>query len=1173
MAEPRLLFRDVDLAAMPGFGFAEAFSVHGLEGGLTVVHGPNGAGKSTLARSMQLLLWEDLPGSAEVYLEARVEVDGHVQHRRRAQGRLTVQDGEGRTLEDAEPRNGGPMMCRYQIGLQDLLQRNPPEGDAEGVFARAIRRETVGVDLDEVARRLASKAPGSPRTKADELRKARETVRELGAAQAGNRDLEERIGKAERELASEPGCLQAKQEREERLDQLQEARELLALEGAVPHVAQEERLARLGEGAGAAFQARVQARRKAEQALAALAQERAAMAARREALGFLARPREEDREAARTLLRDLPHAAEEVAAADQELEEVRRSMAAWRESSGWIKGEGVGLPVVTERMLEEAGRVASRLEEERAARSAWEEVQQNLARTQGPTASSLENLNRVEQWLAADARRAIPAPRGGQGPLVALLVAGAALSLAAALLALPRTGAAAAGGLAALAAAGAALLLRRFRPGPDRAREQDALLCRQAQADLEARNLWPEEGTAEGLRRLREELLNREADWRAAQRCRNLEEWAAQGARMHREALDQLLAQTAGLVPGLDGGPLLREHRGFLDLMVRQVKELQAHRAAEARAAGRRQVQAIRQVDLEGKVDRFLGRFGRTAGEDRLSALEVLQRDLGLDLQQDGEVQRLDAREREAREVLEGARQDLAAFLADLGLTEETFPALWEAFLAWHGPRRDLEDRRRAALARRLRFPGSARVLEPYLDRSVDLEARRERLLTEEREAGEALAAAGEAVEALRHLRERLAEDRQVLQAATTQAALAQAVRAQEERARELEDLRLRDLEGRALDRVLARQKALAEDQDRPGVVKRASELFQTFTGRYQLAYGGGRFLALDGRRRLALEELSDGTRVQLLLAVRLAFVELHETVRLPIFLDEVLANADDDRADAIVQAVLQIAATGRQVFYFTAQADELDRWRRAGLVNPSVDLAALRNLARAERAPLPGRDWTLPEVPDPQGRPLLDYVRELGAPGPSIWADLDDQHPWLALVDGDEERLAELLRRRVTSLALLRHFLAGAPGTPWDAVAVTLDALGEAQALLREHRPRILTPAVIAGMEIPKFGPSLKEKFTELVAGREGDLQAILDEGLPGAFRARAEDLKTWLEEHHYLVPQGWSGEAIAITLRQRFQDRLPEASPRWQAVERFVFEASPTFRSTRPSLPALGI
>jgi energy-coupling factor transporter ATP-binding protein EcfA2 len=1171
MAEPRFLFREVDLAGMPGFGFAEAFSVRGLEGGLTVVHGPNGAGKSTLARSMQLLLWEDLPGSAEVYLEARAEVDGVAQQRRRSQGRLTVQDPQGRILEDAEPRNGGPMVCRYQIGLQDLLQRNPPEGDAEGVFARAIQRETVGVDLDEVARRLASKAPGSPRTKAEEFRKARETVRELGAAQAGNRDLEDRIGDAERKLASEAHCQAMKQEREERLDQLQEARELLALEGAVPHVAQEELLARLGEGTGDAFQARVGARRKAEQALTALAHERAALAARREALGFQARPREEDRETARTLLRDLPHAVEEVAAADQELEEVRRSMVAWRESSGWIKGEGVGLPVVTERMLDEAGRVASRLEEERAARSAWEEVQQNLARTQGPGASSLDPLGRVDQWLAADARMATAAPRGGQGPLVALLVAGASLALAAAFLALPRIGAAAAGGVAALATVGAIFLLRRSRPGPDRAREQDALLCRQAQADLEARNLWPAEGTAESLRRLREELLNREADWRAAQRCRNLEAWAAEGARMHREALDQLLTQSAGLVPGLDGGPLLREHRGFLDLMVRQVKELQAHRATEARAAGRRQVQVLRQTELEGKVDRFLGRFGRTPGEDRAAALEVLLRDLGLDLQQDAEAQRLDAREGEAREGLEAARQDLADFLANLGLTEATFPGAWEAFLAWFKPRRDLEDRRRAAQARRLRFPGSARVLEPYLDRGVDLEARRERLVAEEQEAHEALAAADAAVDALRHLRERLAEDRQTLQAATTQAALARAVRAQEERARELEELRARDLEGRALERVLARQKDLAEDQDRPGVVKRASELFQAFTGRYQLAYGGGRFLALDGRRRLALEELSDGTRVQLLLAVRLAFVELHESVRLPIFLDEVLANADDDRADAIVHAVLQIAATGRQVFYFTAQADELDRWRRAGLENPVVDLAVLRNLARAERAPLPGRDWTLPEVPEPQGRPLLDYVRELGAPGPSIWADLDDQHPWLALVDGDEACLADLLRRRVTSIALLRHFLAGAPEAPWDAVAVTLDALGEAQALLREHRPRILTQAVIAGMEIPRFGSSLKEKFTELVAGRETELQAILDEGLPGAFRARAEDLKLWLEEHHYLVPQGWSGEAIVITLRQRFQDRLPGDSPRWQAVERFVFEASPTFRPARPTLRAL--
>src|SRR5690606_37194719 len=103
--------------------------------------------------------------------------------------------------------------------------------------------------------------------------------------------------------------------------------------------------------------------------------------------------------------------------------------------------------------------------------------------------------------------------------------------------------------------------------------------------------------------------------------------------------------------------------------------------------------------------------------------------------------------------------------------------------------------------------------------------------------------------------------------------------------------------------------------------------------GRYELRLDQQdepEFTAFDEVDRLErrLEELSSGTRVQLLLAVRVAFVEQQEQgVMLPLLLDEVLGNSDDERARAIMAAAVELAREGRQVFYFTAQADEVVRW------------------------------------------------------------------------------------------------------------------------------------------------------------------------------------------------------------------------------------------------------
>lgn len=101
-------------------------------------------------------------------------------------------------------------------------------------------------------------------------------------------------------------------------------------------------------------------------------------------------------------------------------------------------------------------------------------------------------------------------------------------------------------------------------------------------------------------------------------------------------------------------------------------------------------------------------------------------------------------------------------------------------------------------------------------------------------------------------------------------------------------------------------------------LLRRADELFTTLTG--------GRFAALltelddndrpvliaqaaDGRR-LKVDELSDGTREQLFLALRLAAIERHiETSGpLPVVFDDVLLESDDRRAAEVLRALADLA-------------------------------------------------------------------------------------------------------------------------------------------------------------------------------------------------------------------------------------------------------------------------
>ena len=165
--------------------------------------------------------------------------------------------------------------------------------------------------------------------------------------------------------------------------------------------------------------------------------------------------------------------------------------------------------------------------------------------------------------------------------------------------------------------------------------------------------------------------------------------------------------------------------------------------------------------------------------------------------------------------------------------------------------------------------------------------------------------------------------------------ALEDALTEQEEALNNLEQLYENNLSSISGKLIIDQLKEETREQNQSKVFKRANQLLNRITnGRYELRLEDKKepaFRAYDTVLKLGqdLSKLSTGTRIQLLLSVRLAFIETQESsIKLPILADELLANSDDIRAKAIIEALIEISKEGRQVFYFTAQADEVTKWR-----------------------------------------------------------------------------------------------------------------------------------------------------------------------------------------------------------------------------------------------------
>ena len=103
-----------------------------------------------------------------------------------------------------------------------------------------------------------------------------------------------------------------------------------------------------------------------------------------------------------------------------------------------------------------------------------------------------------------------------------------------------------------------------------------------------------------------------------------------------------------------------------------------------------------------------------------------------------------------------------------------------------------------------------------------------------------------------------------------------------------------------------------------------SSYMHRISSGRYHKIWAplGEDFLCVDDEygRTFRVEQLSGGTREQLFLAIRFALVRefARRGIELPVVMDDLFVNFDEERTVAAVDCLIEIASEGQQVLFFT---------------------------------------------------------------------------------------------------------------------------------------------------------------------------------------------------------------------------------------------------------------
>lgn len=1103
---------------------------HGLEvelcDGVNVIHGSNAAGKTTLAHAIRGLLWPERVGDQLPIVDARFVLDGST-WRVELEGKDSgyTRDQSPASRPSLPPSSHGP---RYHLYLHDLLGA----GDEEESFAQRILKEAQGgIDIEGTAEELEFEVP-SRRTAqitntVEDLREKRDKTKEnqeaLRRREQTLDDVREKKDEAERAARRASALEQAievasarrsRDEGESGLDQFPDVMDEVRGD-------EDDQLDSLREDLSEAENEIQEAEDQIEDARETIEESRIPE-------DGLPEGRVEELREVVSSIREQEREVREYRAEVSEAEEKEES--AWGRLPAGVDKDGaadIDLPD-----LEEVESHVGAVEDVQGQRTAFETAKDlfEAADPDTPIDTLRDGLKHLHRWLQFSG----PATRSDLEWLHwTILIGGLLVAGGGAFLGILGTGMATGVGigLAVLGVLIAAAEGWRRRQAGEEDSGQRALHEREYERlGLDEPNDWSRDAVEDHADALLDQLrkahvvAEKQDTWTRLQS--EYEDLDTKEEELEKER--QRLAEELGFDPDV-GSLSLPVLLNRLSRWQAASDEVNAKQAAletakdEAERCRERLNDALEEYEL-GPID------NASESEGAVSTLETARNEFQV---AERDLEQAENQKEDAIQDRDDAESDIEDLYDRLNLEQGAEDKLRNLAGQNEAYQEAIEKKRHAeaALEAELRQLRRMEAHEDEMEEATKEEL--QRLLDAAEETAEKEEEYVDQIKSIEH----------EIESAREGGTLEERQAKYRERRDELSGEREQDYE-KAVGKVLADFiQEETQDQGLPPVFHRARELFGEITDfRYELTLdrGSASFRASDRvyERSFALDELSSGTKVQLMLSVRMAFLETQEQAcRAPLVLDETLANSDADRARAIIDAVKTICEEGRQVLYLTAQADEVQKWNAQldGEEGPNHNIISLEEVDARELIE-PGGDGAVvparrvPEsLPDPEATTHGELQSALDVPRWSPRQPVGRLHLWY-LIESSEP-LVKLIESGTRTWGQLenRHQIGGVAATPFDE-----QAFGRVQA--RAQAVVAWKEAWHVGRGRPVDRPALEKTnavtdtfidgVAEIANELDGDAEALLqvvrerdDERVSGFRSNKADDLQKYLLEEGYLT------------------------------------------------------
>lgn len=1022
-------FVRIHLAKAPAFT-SQAFPPIGdLGEHLNILHGPNGVGKTTLVRTLRSLIAKT-EFQADYEAEAQLQDGDELWQLSLSQGKLK----QKRLSDNAElalPGNNEEFADAYSLALHELLSQQEGLGSS---FLEEIQKQMQGgVDLEKasiLAKALPSfstaglslvKQVKTLRDKVDEKQKEIARLIELEQAGVGK---QETIKTLEQQLKAKEKVqllLQCKQAQEE-LAALSQQKQLFdeRLELVDPHSLRDaESRKEEAESAG-------QSLKKLRDELASCESELLGLAVPQVLLDDVTMP-----ELLANQLALLAKAQQNLEQAKKDEREKRSELTDWEEQYSWLISQ-TPEPNTLKEKLQTLGQLAREVEKLRCRLASAQQVAGELGEEENFDAEQLEALRLLKSELIRllAAYDQTKAQSSRQQRIVVLMAL--AISLVSLLLALfvhP---------LFALGSTLALIALEVMKRGPAKAGLQspqlDALLHKlgypsgspqdlQAMTELTAtvlQDLANSERIAESNRIRKQAVRTRTEAEQAYQAWKD--EW--------KDASKALYLSDS---PALEGAPFFP--------VAERLKEW--HAAIVAHHSSRSVLKdAEEQREVALHTLKALCATEKEANESLVAHAQTLLKQIEKSHALLRTKENLQSRIEEQREQTDRKQASYQAIFEKLGLASDDLATLRQLVNALPSYQ-ELKDKVKLVQLR----------LKTY---AQDIQAEAESLTVG------AIQAQLERFEPMQKefdaLKAELAGEMALIKQAKHDAQLEQAELSYALKRSELEERREEEVQSRMVHLLLSQVRTQTERSFRPEVLRRSSDWLARITSqRYTLSVGPKGFAAHDTvlQQSFSLDELSSGTKVQLLFAVRMAFLEMQEVssgYRFPVFFDELMANSDDERSLAIARSIAEISRN-RQVFYCTAQADEVDKLtKEAGDLVHVIDLEDAKRGYALQRHPFIAPKSTLQSLP-PFSEDYNQYAKACSVASPALHGPLGELSSWYLCTSSKE--LEALLSRGLSTCGQAKEVHA--------RYQMRFSLLERTQELARIGRPKVLSVADMA--------------------------------------------------------------------------------------------------------------